>query len=83
MKFKEVASKEPGERREIWLSGSPWRSPIRAIKKPNGDVKLASSLMRLNDLAKKNTYRLPNTKRIIGTVAGSRRFPVIDPKEGY
>jgi hypothetical protein len=52
-------------------SNSQWRTPIRAIEKPNDGVRLVSNLMRLNDLAKKDTYRLLGVRRIIETMAGS------------
>jgi hypothetical protein len=39
--------------------------------------------VRLNDLTKKNTYRLPEMRRIIETMTGSGWFSVMDLKEGY
>jgi hypothetical protein len=35
-------------------------------------MRLVSNLMRLNDLAKKDTYRLPDMRKIIEMTAGSR-----------
>jgi hypothetical protein len=67
----------------IGPSNSQWRNPIRAIEKPNSDVRLTSNLMGLNDLAKKDTYRLSNMRRIIERMAGSKWFLVIDLGEGY
>jgi hypothetical protein len=53
------------------------------IEKPNDGVRLVSNLTRLNDLAKKETCRLPGVRRIIKTMAGTRWFSVMDLKEGY
>jgi hypothetical protein len=39
--------------------------------------------MRLNNLVKKDTYRLPDMGRIIEAMVGSRRFSVVDLKKGY
>jgi hypothetical protein len=56
----------------IRLSNPQWRNSIRAIEKLNGDVRLVSDLMRFDDLANKDTYGLPDMRRIIETMAGSR-----------
>ncbi|KAF9746157.1 Polyprotein P3 [Nosema granulosis] len=60
-----------------------WRSLIRAIEKLNGDIRLVSNLMRLNDLVEKDPYRLPLMRDIIRATQGSRVFTVIDLKEGF
>ncbi|KAF9756151.1 Retrovirus-related Pol polyprotein from transposon 17.6, partial [Nosema granulosis] len=67
----------------IRRSKSEWRSPIRALEKPNGDVRLVSNLMALNELVEKDPYALPLIKDIIRATQGSEVFTVIDLKEGF
>jgi Reverse transcriptase (RNA-dependent DNA polymerase) len=67
----------------IRKSTSQWRNPIRAMEKPNGDIRLVSNLMALNDLAIKDTYKIPEMRRIIEATAGSEHITVLDLKEGY
>ncbi|KAF9760811.1 Retrovirus-related Pol polyprotein from transposon opus, partial [Nosema granulosis] len=71
------------ERGVIRRSRSEWRSPIRALEKPNGDVRLVSNLMALNELVEKDPYALPLIKDIIRAAQGSKVFTVIDLKEGF
>ncbi|KRH92835.1 putative transposable element, partial [Pseudoloma neurophilia] len=35
-------------------SNSQWRNPIRFIEKPDGNLRLVSNLMALNDIVKKD-----------------------------
>ncbi len=58
----------------IRRSRSDWRSPIRALEKPNGDVRLVSNLMALNELVEKDPYALPLIKYIIRATQGSKVF---------
>ncbi|KAF9742483.1 Retrovirus-related Pol polyprotein from transposon gypsy, partial [Nosema granulosis] len=67
----------------IRRSRSDWRNPIRAIEKPNGDVRVVSNLMGLNDLVEKDPYGLPTIRDIIQNTQGSNVFTVIDLKEGF
>ncbi|KAF9762688.1 Retrovirus-related Pol polyprotein from transposon opus [Nosema granulosis] len=71
------------ERGVIRKSRSDWRNPIRAIEKPNGEVRLVSNLMGLNDLVEKDPYTLPTIRNIIQKTQGSNVFTVIDFKEGF
>jgi hypothetical protein len=44
------------------------------VKNPNEGVRLVSNLMRLNDSLEKDTYRLPDMRRIIKTMADRDDF---------
>lgn len=67
----------------IRKSTSQWRNPIRALEKPNGEIRLVSNLMALNDLAVKDSYKLPEMKRIIDATQGANYLTILDLKEGY
>lgn len=67
----------------IRRSESQWRNPIRAIRKPDGGIRIASNLMALNDLSEKDSYKLPEIRKIINATQGSRYFTVLDLKEGH
>jgi Reverse transcriptase (RNA-dependent DNA polymerase) len=70
------------ERRGIvQKSESQWRNPIRAIEKPNGEVRLVSNLMALND--EKDTYAIPDMRRVVEATVGSNFITIIDLKDGY
>ncbi|KAF9758257.1 Retrovirus-related Pol polyprotein from transposon gypsy [Nosema granulosis] len=71
------------ERGIIRKSRSDWRNPIRAIEKPNGDVRVVSNLMGLNDLVEKDPYTLPTIREVILATQGSTKFSVVDLKEGF
>ncbi len=67
----------------IRRSESDWRNPIRAIEKPNGDVRLVSNFIALNDLVKKDPYELVNIRDVIRATQGSKYFTVVDLKEAF
>ena len=67
----------------IRKSISDWRNPIRAIEKPNGDVRVVSNLIGLNDLVEKDPYELATIRDVIRSTQGSNLFTVIDLKEGF
>lgn len=72
------------ERRKIVRrSKSRWRNPIRAIEKPDGEVRIVGNLIGLNDLVEKDPYELPIMKQKIQATQGSKWFTVIDLKEGF
>jgi Zinc knuckle len=55
---------------------STWRNPIRAIEKPNGEVRVVSNLIALNELVEKDPYELPNIRKIVAATQGSKIFTV-------
>lgn len=71
------------ERGIIRRSASDWRNPIRAIEKPNGEVRLVLNFMCLNDMCEKDPYELKNIREVIQATQGSNHFTVIDLKEGF
>ncbi|KAF7684926.1 Retrovirus-related Pol polyprotein from transposon [Cucumispora dikerogammari] len=56
---------------------------MRFIEKPNGDVRLVSNLMALNDLVKEDLYEIQNMREAICATAGHEWFSVSDLKEAF
>jgi hypothetical protein len=61
----------------------PMKDPIGVIEKPNGDMKLVRNLVALNDLAIKDTCRIPEMKRIVEVSVGAKFMMVMDLRERY
>jgi hypothetical protein len=55
----------------IRRSQSQWRNPIRALVKPDRSIRLVSNLMALNDIAEKDSYMIPDMRKIVQATAGS------------
>lgn len=70
-------------RKVIRESNSEWRNPIRALRKPNGDIRLVSNLIALNDIVEKDNYKLANIRDVIRATQGANYMTVFDLKEGF
>lgn len=65
-------------------SESPWSSPLLAIKKKSGDIRLCADLRKLNDaLINKDAYPLPKIDECLDTLSGSNWFSTLDLASGY
>ena len=71
------------KRKVIRESNSCWRNPIRAIRKPNGEIRLVSNLMALNDIVEKDEYKLANIRDVIRATQGAELMTVFDLKEAF
>jgi hypothetical protein len=67
----------------IRKSTSDWRNPIRALQKPNGEIRLVLNFMALNDLCEKDPYELKNIREIINETHGYNYFTVLDLKDAF
>lgn len=67
----------------IRRSESQWRNLTRMIRKVNGGIRIVINLMALNDLTVKDSYQIPEIRKIIGATQGSSFFTILDLKEGY
>lgn len=72
--------KDLEERGMTRRSNSEWRNPIRAIQKPNGNVRVVSNLMALNKLVEKDLTELRNIIDVIRGRGDSKYFTVLDLK---
>lgn len=64
-------------------SKSQWRNSIRFLQKPNGSMRMASNPCGLNDIVKKNAYKIPYLRDVIRATQGCLYFAVAGPKEAY
>ncbi|KRH92898.1 putative transposable element [Pseudoloma neurophilia] len=71
------------DRKILRQSNSQWRNPIRYIEKSDGNLRLLSNLMELNDIVKKDSYTIPVMREIYTATMGSKWLTVIDLKEAY
>ena len=81
---KTVLHLEDLERRKVIRpSTSEWRNPVRAVEKPNGDIRLVSNLIALNDIVAKDEYRLASIRDVVRATQGAAFMTVFDLKEGF
>ena len=59
------------KRKIIRRSISEWRNPIRAIRKPDGTIRVVCNLIALNDLVEKDPYQFPGIREVIRATQGS------------
>lgn len=59
------------KRKVIRESTSLWRNPKISIEKPNGEIRLVSNLIALNDIVEKDKYQLANIREIVRATQGS------------
>ena len=68
------------ERGVISSSLSGWRNPIRFLRKENGEIRLVSNFMKLNDITEKDGQEIPTAKEVIQSTIGSKFFFSIGSK---
>lgn len=56
----------------IKRTNSNWRNPIRAIEKPNGDIRVVGDLMPSNSIVEKDPYMLGNINEVINATRWSQ-----------
>ena len=65
-------------------SESPWSSPLLAVKKKNGEIRLCADLRKLNAaLVNTDAYPLPKIDECLDTLSGSQFFSTLDLASGY
>ena len=67
----------------IQKSTSPWNSPIVAIRKKDGSVRLCIDYRRLNSITKRPIYPMPSMRELFDTLAGAKYFSSLDLSMGY
>ena len=71
------------ERGIIRKSSSTWRTPVRALRKLNGDIRLVSNFIALNDIVEKDEYRLANIREVVRVTQCAKFISVVDLKDGF
>ena len=67
----------------IQPSKSPWSSPIVAVPKKDGGIRLCVDYRMLNAVTIKDAYPLPRISDTLEALAGSSYFSTIDLSSGY
>lgn len=61
----------------------PWSSPIVAVKKPSGKVRLCLDARKLNDITVKDAYPQQQINRILGRLRGTKVLSSIDFSDAF
>jgi hypothetical protein len=77
------AIKEMHEQGVIEPSISLWCAPIVLVKKKDGTQRFCVEYRKLNEITKKDSFRLPQIDTTLDALAGSRWFSTLDMKSGY
>ena len=64
-------------------SKSPYASPITAVKKADGSLRLCIDFRKLNSIADFDAEPIPNQEQLLTQVADARFFTKIDLTKGY
>ena len=64
-------------------STSPWSSPIMAVPKKNGDVRLCVDFRALNKVTAPDNYPLPRIDDLLATVSKAKYLTTLDLTKGY
>jgi hypothetical protein len=64
-------------------SNSPWSSPIRLVKKPDGSIRLTIDFRKLNNSTVKDSYPLPRIEEIFTYLAKAKIYSSIDLAHGF
>lgn len=67
----------------IEKSNSPWSSPMVAVRKSNGKIRLCLDCRKLNDVTIKDSYPVPYITRILGNIRGTKYLSKIDLKDAF
>ena len=64
-------------------SNSPWSSPIRLVKKPDGSIRLTVDFRKVNAATVKDSYPLPRIEEIFTYLAKAKIYSSIDLAHGF
>jgi len=64
-------------------SSSPWSSPIVAIEKPNGQVRMCIDYRKLNTVIEKPIFPIPDASQLFDALSESKYFSTLDLSQGY
>lgn len=62
---------------------SPWVSPLVAVPKPNGEIRLCVDMRRANEAVQRERYPIPTVEEIHQELSKSKIFTKLDLKWGY
>ena len=74
---------EMKEARMIVDSKSPWCSPVRLVKKPDGSIRVCVDFRKVNNVTVKDSFPIPKIEDIFSHLAKAKIFSTIDMTSGY
>jgi hypothetical protein len=84
--FKENFRKTMMEMKDAGMivdSKSPWCSPVRLVKKPDGSLRICVDYRRLNNVTIKDSYPIPRIEEIFAHLSKAKIFSTIDLCSSY
>ena len=84
--FKEKFRKTLMEMKEAGMivdSKSPWCSPVRLVKKPDGSVRICVDYRKLNSVTIRDSYPIPKIEEIFSHLHNAKIFSTIDLCSSY
>jgi hypothetical protein len=60
-----------------------WTSPLVAVPKPNGDIRLCTDMRKANEAIVREKFPIPTVDDILHEINGSKVFSKLDLKYGY
>ena len=64
-------------------SKSPWCSPVRLVRKPDGSIRVCVDFRKLNNVTVKDSFPMPSASDIFQQLAKARIYSSIDLAQGY
>ena len=64
-------------------SKSPWCSPVRLVKKPDGTIRVCVDFRKVNKATVKDCFPIPKIEEIFSHLAKAKIFSTIDMTSGY
>ena len=64
-------------------STSPWASPVVAVRKKDGSLRMCIDYRALNEVTRKDAYPLPDIDQVLERLGGSLFFCTLDLVSGY
>ena len=62
---------------------TPWLSPLVAVPKPNGEIRLCTDMRQANRAIERQRYPIPTVDEILQDMNGSTVYSKLDLKEGF
>ncbi|KAI5177399.1 hypothetical protein PAEPH01_2464 [Pancytospora epiphaga] len=79
----ETEIKRPLDLGYIRILNSFWCNKVKPVKPPNGNIRLTTNLISLNQHVPLNKYSLPMTKEMLHRLCNAKYFTKLELKEGF
>lgn len=62
---------------------TPWVSPLVAVPKPNGEIRIGADLRMANKAVKRTRYQIPTVEQLLSEIGNANVFSKIDLNSYY